>query len=379
MKQYVITGLLLVMSVSLSAQTDLHRAIASGDVEKASAALDEKVQEFSCNGERIFESMCGENSKQYNKFITSLGKISKKLAPVLNPHDELKVSFVVREKLSSRSGIQSLKSDIQSSGLEGDTVDFVLESLNSIDKFMADDKKVNKFKKNVQQDALRTHAFQVIQKEEALSHIFSQFISDDEIYHEPLVVEYVNTPDENGRTPLHLAAKLGFAEIVSKLIFYGAKRDVQDDHGETPLHAFMKNMPEFLEEGRSQDQIADELTPSMKTLDYLICVHSEQPDNDLAIIQDHRGKTFEHYAASHKHGAPVRYVLNARGLKAQQIKDKAGKTPSDIATDKARTIISTLPTSERETLENIGHYLQESEAKQNPSSSSTTKFECVHQ
>ena len=46
-----------------------------------------------------------------------------------------------------------------------------------------------------------------------------------------------HTKDDRSRTPLHIAAAHGVAEIASELITLGAKLDAPDEFGRTPLHA----------------------------------------------------------------------------------------------------------------------------------------------
>ncbi len=47
----------------------------------------------------------------------------------------------------------------------------------------------------------------------------------------------VNCTDQNGRTPLFIAAEKGFWEIIDALLRRGAKVNVEDDQKNTPLHA----------------------------------------------------------------------------------------------------------------------------------------------
>ena len=45
-----------------------------------------------------------------------------------------------------------------------------------------------------------------------------------------------NHPDENGRTPIHIAASVGQADIVKLLLDVGAAVDEKNDDGDTALH-----------------------------------------------------------------------------------------------------------------------------------------------
>ena len=48
--------------------------------------------------------------------------------------------------------------------------------------------------------------------------------------------EYVNHRDNNGHTPLHLAVRGGFTDIVEVLVSVGADLNIQSGHGLTSLH-----------------------------------------------------------------------------------------------------------------------------------------------
>ncbi|KAF3021899.1 hypothetical protein E8E14_005266 [Neopestalotiopsis sp. 37M] len=54
-------------------------------------------------------------------------------------------------------------------------------------------------------------------------------------------LEQINHTDEYGRTPLHLAAREDDAETVNILLSFGAKPDVPDKKGRTPLASLAKN------------------------------------------------------------------------------------------------------------------------------------------
>ena len=45
-----------------------------------------------------------------------------------------------------------------------------------------------------------------------------------------------NVTDENGRTPLHCAARYGYKNVAEILIERGADTSVADNIGQTPLH-----------------------------------------------------------------------------------------------------------------------------------------------
>ena len=47
---------------------------------------------------------------------------------------------------------------------------------------------------------------------------------------------HLNVPDENGNTPLHLAARSTCAEMAEWLVNYGAVKTLPNDQGWTPLH-----------------------------------------------------------------------------------------------------------------------------------------------
>jgi len=52
---------------------------------------------------------------------------------------------------------------------------------------------------------------------------------------ESLLESGINTPDENGKTPLMLAAWIGDTGLVKRILSQGADVDLEDELGETAL------------------------------------------------------------------------------------------------------------------------------------------------
>jgi hypothetical protein len=113
-----------------------------------------------------------------------------------------------------------------------------------------------------------------------------------------------NIKNENGRTPLHWAAREDHVEVARLLLEHGADPNIQDKDGLTPLHvaAFYGHV-EVVE---------------------LLLEHGADPN-----IQDKYGDTLLHWAAS-KGRVDVVKLLLAHGANPT-VKDKDGKTPLDIA------------------------------------------------
>jgi ankyrin repeat protein len=112
--------------------------------------------------------------------------------------------------------------------------------------------------------------------------------------------DLVNAKNENGRTPLHLACRGAYPEVVKYLVAHGADVNARDDYQSTPLHfAAYRN-----------------LTESMNVL-----LEGKADAN----LQDHSKATPLHYAAMADQTAAVE-VLIAAGAKLE-IPDDYGRTP----------------------------------------------------
>ncbi len=242
MKQYLLTGLILVMSASVSSQTELICAARAGDTHQFKKVLEEKIQEFACNGEQIFESL----SPHYEKFRTTLGVVSNELAPILSPEDEGQISFVIREKLSSSSGVQSLITAIDEYVELSDEVDWLRKSLTIIAKSMKNEKWLARHKKDIlcKKAMCAAISFQLGLEEQGTS--LGNYLNQDS-YHEPRLVAYLNVAcEEDRRTVLHWVAET-MPHKAEKLIYFGAGLHVEDKNGETPLQILMrKNNKESL-------------------------------------------------------------------------------------------------------------------------------------
>ncbi len=358
MKQYVIASLILMMSASLIAQTDLHRIIATQDEKVIFHALKEKVLELSSHGERIYYYLYGyKDIKEFQKFNFILGRIAKKLAEQLNATDE-NISMVMREKLSSTAGVGSLISLIQQSTPSDIAVDYIINTLQEIFDFMNDNEKMKAFK---EYEWIMNNGHEAFGKPNSLN--MSDIAVDEsenpqmvnvlsknsdrfrELIHNPILVDYLNIPDDNGQTVLHIAAKYGLRKTVRRLIMYGASRHALDNRGNTAAHVLISHMPTTFD--IDPNKRSEILYPSIHTLSLLIFLvetdnpmRAVNPDNQLILVQNRKGETIEHLLAAHPSGGMIRMFLQEeKGLSTNNIQDNNGNTPVNIARAKKQEII----------------------------------------
>ena len=70
-----------------------------------------------------------------------------------------------------------------------------------------------------------------------VSQSFTTFIeSEDYKNNKKKIAKLVNSKDKVGNTPLHLAAYRGYVRMAELLIQNGAKANVKNNEGDTPLH-----------------------------------------------------------------------------------------------------------------------------------------------
>jgi ankyrin repeat protein/preprotein translocase subunit SecA len=120
----------------------------------------------------------------------------------------------------------------------------------------------------------------------------------------------LNTLDQNGYTPLHIAAKQGYLELVEEFVNRGSDINIQDGTGATALHG-------AIESG------------NLKLVEALIALGANKQAKDA------RGSTPLHKAVLNQHAAIVRYLVAIQADVA--IKDQAGLTPIDLAIQKGYT------------------------------------------
>jgi len=169
------------------------------------------------------------------------------------------------------------------------------------------------------------------------------------VFAEGLVLEKkvnVNAHTADGETPLHRAVERGMPRLTKLLIDAGASVRARTKHGETPLHlAALHANPVLVEmllaAGADPNARNDSgesvlywaaLTGNTETVRVLV-EHGADPD-----VTDVNGNGPLHGAADGGHEDTVRYLV--KYCAAPQGKNRAGRTPGDIARARGFTTIA---------------------------------------
>lgn len=146
--------------------------------------------------------------------------------------------------------------------------------------------------------------------------------------------------EEDGCSPLHLAARNGRAEMVRTLLMCGAKIDRRDRDGHSPLHlaAAMKRGPavrmllKYGADPNEQDNEGDFCLlylPQVYALSDMYKIFLAHPKINVN-LQNHAGETALHYMAKFGSAAEVMKLMIDAGADCN-IRDGGGRTPLDVA------------------------------------------------
>jgi ankyrin repeat protein len=115
----------------------------------------------------------------------------------------------------------------------------------------------------------------------------------------------VNATNDKLETALHLAAKLNRSDLVTTLLFYGAKPDAQDENGYTPLHrtAYIGNLrivEQLLDYKANPNIKCETLTRGALAL-HLACQsgHFEVVKKLFPVTEEPQATTSDGYSALH--------------------------------------------------------------------------------
>jgi cytohesin len=140
--------------------------------------------------------------------------------------------------------------------------------------------------------------------------------------------------DDEGATPLHVAAEYGYSEIVEVLLEHGVDPNIRDKYGATPLHyAAAFDYPKIVE--LLHKDLSDyDATPLQAAAEFnyrevvkLLLEHGANPN----IQENDFGQTPLHDAVSHCHIDVVRVLLDHGA--DPTIRDNEGRTPLDYGSD----------------------------------------------
>ncbi|KAK4265136.1 hypothetical protein QN277_026225 [Acacia crassicarpa] len=187
-----------------------------------------------------------------------------------------------------------------------------------------------------------------------LSLCFATFRGDDLMLHQLLKRGFdPNESDNNGRTPLHIAASKGSENCALLLLDYGADPNVRDCEGSVPLWEAIlgghQPVVKLLAENGASLKFGD--------VGHFACTAAEQ--NNLSLLKDivryggdvtlprtHNGTTALHLAVSEANAEIVKFLLD-HGSDIDK-PDKEGWTPRELADQQGHEEIKAIFASSRE-------------------------------
>ena len=153
----------------------------------------------------------------------------------------------------------------------------------------------------------------------------------------------VNNTDEQGNTPLHAAAQVNDADLVSFLILKGADTEIKNKAGETPLHVAIKNKSVrsaeilgntsnvFSKDGTGKTALELGMAEGSLFFDALITPNTAE-------LKDANGRGIVHYFAATKNQAAIDDCIK-KGLHLS-LEDNDGNTPLSICYENSDNLTS---------------------------------------
>ena len=153
----------------------------------------------------------------------------------------------------------------------------------------------------------------------------------------------VNTTDEKGNTPLHAAAQVNDADLVSFLLLKGADTEIKNNQGETPLHVAINNRSIkaaeilaassniFSKDGSGKTALELGIADGTRFFNALITPRTAE-------LKDANGRTIVHYFASTGNLAAIDDCIKKNlPLSAE---DNDGNTPLSICYENSESLES---------------------------------------
>lgn len=144
----------------------------------------------------------------------------------------------------------------------------------------------------------------------------------------------INSTDENGNTPLHIAASVNDYDIVSFLVYMGADTEIKNNEGDTALHIAIKNNGAksaeilsalnsniFAKDGKGQTALALGIEKGPVFYDSLITTKTGD-------IKDSQGQTIVHYLVNWKKADALELAIK-KGIPLS-VADINGNTPLSL-------------------------------------------------
>ncbi len=153
----------------------------------------------------------------------------------------------------------------------------------------------------------------------------------------------VNLQDENGNTPLHIAAQVNNSDMAVFLLTQGALTEIQNNAGDTPLFTAIRN--NSYETARDLVQMDANIfardvlaktafEAAIQNADFFDAIITPK----TGLLHDENGNTITHYATLAENTAAIEFIIN----KKLPVSDKnnAGEMPLDTAFKKNNSITS---------------------------------------
>ncbi|MCM1322524.1 MAG: ankyrin repeat domain-containing protein [Bacteroides sp.] len=145
----------------------------------------------------------------------------------------------------------------------------------------------------------------------------------------------INAADSEGNTPLHAAAQINDADLITFLIYRGANTEVRNNEGDTPLHVALKyNCKDAVRvlagvNGNIFARNAEKQTVFALALEKGADYYNSLITTKTGDMTDEQGRTIVHYLVAAEHSAGIDLCIQRKI--PLSVADKNGIMPVDLA------------------------------------------------